>query len=101
MWSTQLTSSLSNVLSVETLQYTTDLNNHHSTCSRKKEHIHTYMYMYVLPGIIIIILHTEYIYKYTVLLFYIQSIYKRKLRYYSDVIHSFDWKSAVEHDGGV
>ena len=24
-----------------------------------------------------------------------------KLRYYSDVIHSFDWKSAVEHDGGV
>ena len=23
------------------------------------------------------------------------------LRYYSDVIHSFDWKSAVEHDGGV
>ena len=25
----------------------------------------------------------------------------RKLRYYSDIIHSFDWKSAVEHDGGV
>ena len=25
----------------------------------------------------------------------------RKLRYYSDVIHSFDWKSAVEHDDGV
>ena len=25
----------------------------------------------------------------------------RKLRYYSDVIHSFDCKSAVEHDGGV
>ena len=25
----------------------------------------------------------------------------RKLLYYSDVIHSFDWKSAVEHDGGV
>ena len=25
----------------------------------------------------------------------------RKLRYYSDVVHSFDWKSAVEHDGGV
>ena len=24
-----------------------------------------------------------------------------KLRYNSDVIHSFDWKSAVEHDGGV
>ena len=24
-----------------------------------------------------------------------------KLRYYSDVIHSFDWKSAIEHDGGV
>ena len=23
------------------------------------------------------------------------------LRYYSDIIHSFDWKSAVEHDGGV
>ena len=27
--------------------------------------------------------------------------YVRKLRYYSDVIYSFDWKSAVEHDGGV
>ena len=25
----------------------------------------------------------------------------RKLRYYCDVIHSFDWKSAIEHDGGV
>ena len=25
----------------------------------------------------------------------------RKLSYYSDVIHSFDWKSAVEHDSGV
>ena len=25
----------------------------------------------------------------------------RKLRCYGDVIHSFDWKSAVEHDGGV
>ena len=24
----------------------------------------------------------------------------RKLRYYGDVIHSFDWKSAVKHDGG-
>ena len=24
-----------------------------------------------------------------------------KLRYYGDVTHSFDWKSAVEHDGGV
>ena len=24
-----------------------------------------------------------------------------ELRYYSDVIHSFDWKSAIEHDGGV
>ena len=23
----------------------------------------------------------------------------RKLRYYSDVIHSFDWKSAIKHDG--
>ena len=22
----------------------------------------------------------------------------RNLRYYSDVIHSFDWKSAIEHD---
>ena len=21
--------------------------------------------------------------------------------YYSDVIHSFDWKSAIEHNGGV
>ena len=25
----------------------------------------------------------------------------RKLRYYGDVIHAFNWKSAVEHDGGV
>ena len=25
----------------------------------------------------------------------------RNLRYYSDVIHSFDWKSAIEHDGGI
>ena len=25
----------------------------------------------------------------------------RKPRYYGDVIHSFYWKSAVEHDGGV
>ena len=25
----------------------------------------------------------------------------RELLYYSDVIHSFDWKSAIEHDGGV
>ena len=25
----------------------------------------------------------------------------RTLRYYSDVIHSFDWKSAIEHDVGV
>ena len=25
----------------------------------------------------------------------------RKLELYSDVIHLFDWKSAVEHDGGV
>ena len=24
----------------------------------------------------------------------------RKLRYYSDVIHSCHWKSAIEHDGG-
>ena len=24
-----------------------------------------------------------------------------KLHYYSDIIHSFDWKSAVEHDGGT
>ena len=24
-----------------------------------------------------------------------------KLRYYGDVIHSFYWKSAVEHDGRV
>ena len=23
---------------------------------------------------------------------------ERKLRYYSDVIHSLDWKSAIEHD---
>ena len=25
----------------------------------------------------------------------------RKLALYSDVIHLFDWKSAVKHDGGV
>ena len=25
----------------------------------------------------------------------------RKIALYSDVIHSFDWKSAIEHDGGV
>ena len=25
----------------------------------------------------------------------------RKLHYYSDVIHSFDCKSAIEHDGSV
>ena len=25
----------------------------------------------------------------------------RKLRYYGDVIQSFNWKSAAEHDGGV
>ena len=25
----------------------------------------------------------------------------RKLRYYGDVIHSFYWKSAVQHDSGV
>ena len=25
----------------------------------------------------------------------------RKIALYSDVIHLFDWKSAVEHDGGV
>ena len=25
----------------------------------------------------------------------------RKFALYSDVIHSFNWKSAVEHDGGV
>ena len=24
-----------------------------------------------------------------------------KFALYSDVIHSFDWKSAIEHDGGV
>ena len=27
--------------------------------------------------------------------------YVRKLALYSNVIHLFDWKSAVEHDGGV
>ena len=26
---------------------------------------------------------------------------KEKKKLYSDLIHSFDWKSAVEHDGGV
>ena len=25
----------------------------------------------------------------------------RKIARYSDVIYSFDWKSAIEHDGGV
>ena len=25
----------------------------------------------------------------------------RKIVLYSDVIHSFDWKSAIEHDGSV
>ena len=25
----------------------------------------------------------------------------RKIALYSDVIHSFDWKSAIEHDGGI
>ena len=25
----------------------------------------------------------------------------RKLALYNDVIHLFDWKSAVEHDGGI
>ena len=25
----------------------------------------------------------------------------RKFRYYSDVMHSFDWKSAIENDGGI
>ena len=25
----------------------------------------------------------------------------RKLRYYGDVIYSFCWESAVEHDGGI
>ena len=25
----------------------------------------------------------------------------RKLRYYSDAIYSFDWKSAIEYGGGV
>ena len=25
----------------------------------------------------------------------------RKIALFSDVIHSFDWKSAIEHDGGV
>ena len=24
-----------------------------------------------------------------------------KIALYSDVIHSFDWKSAIKHDGGV
>ena len=27
--------------------------------------------------------------------------WERKLHYYSDIIHSFNWKSAIEHDGGV
>ena len=32
---------------------------------------------------------------------YILLTYFSKLRYYGCVIHSFDWKSAVEHDSGV
>ena len=32
---------------------------------------------------------------------YILLTYFSKLRYYGDVIHSFNWKSAVEHDSGV
>ena len=34
-----------------------------------------------------------------VIFYFVQCL--RKLHYYSDVIHSFDWKSAIEHDGGV
>ena len=25
----------------------------------------------------------------------------RKIALYSDVMHSFDWKSDIEHDGGI
>ena len=35
----------------------------------------------------------------SVIFYFVRCVHK--LRYYSDVIHSFDWKSAIEHDGGV
>ena len=31
--------------------------------------------------------------------YFARCVHKRAL--YSNVIHSFDWKSAIEHDGGV
>ena len=37
--------------------------------------------------------------KITIFLYFMWCI--RKLQYYSDVVHSFDRKSAVEHNGGV
>ena len=33
--------------------------------------------------------------------YFAQCVRKLHYNYYSDVIRSFDWKSAVEHDGGV
>ena len=33
--------------------------------------------------------------------FFYFSLCLRKLHYYNDIIHSFDWKSAIEHDDGV
>ena len=33
--------------------------------------------------------------------FGLRAVRIRKLVLYSDVIHSFDWKSALKHDGGV
>ena len=33
--------------------------------------------------------------------YFSRCVYVLKLALYSDVIHSFHWKSAIEHDGGV
>ena len=35
------------------------------------------------------------------LFFTLCGAYVRKLRYHSDVIHSFDWNSVIPHNGGV
>ena len=34
-----------------------------------------------------------------VIFYFVRCVHQFAL--YSDVIHSFDWKSAIEHDGGV
>ena len=33
--------------------------------------------------------------------FFLHCAVRTYIALYSDVIHSFDWKSAIEHDGGV